>query len=166
MNPFFSFSARKKRTVSISQEKKEGKVRTVVLNLTQKISDSSCPSRLSLPPERSLRSAHRLSAELRQKISQQPAGPPSSRSRAARSCQRRGDLGRANQTGRMSCHMMAARFALPNLESFSFLFFTGRGDSFLSQRRERKEWGRKKAGDQWSPLRSSKIGRASCRERV
>ena len=25
-----------------------------------------------------------------------------------------------------------------------FLFFTGRGDSFLSQRRERKEWGRKK----------------------
>ena len=36
MKPFFSFSARKKRTVSIFQEKKEGKVRTVVLNLTQK----------------------------------------------------------------------------------------------------------------------------------
>ena len=36
LNPFFSFSARKKRTVSIFQEKKEGKVRTVVLNLTQK----------------------------------------------------------------------------------------------------------------------------------
>ena len=50
--------------VSIFQEKKEGRVPTVVLNLTQKISDSSCPSRLSLPPERSLRSAHRLSAEL------------------------------------------------------------------------------------------------------
>ena len=26
---------------------------------------------------------------------------------------------------------------------FSFLFFTGRGGSFLSQRRERKEWGHK-----------------------
>ena len=64
LNQFFSFSARKKRTVSNCQEKKEGKVRTVVLNLTQMISDSSCPSRKSLPPERSLRSAHRLSAEL------------------------------------------------------------------------------------------------------
>ena len=42
-----------------------------------------------------------------------------------------------------SSDAMAARFALPNLESFSFLFFTGRGGSFLSQRRERKEWGRK-----------------------
>ena len=59
LNPFFSFSARKKRTVSIFQEKKEGKVRTVVLNLTQKISAISCPSRQTLPPERSLRSAHR-----------------------------------------------------------------------------------------------------------
>ena len=33
--------------------------------------------------------------------------------------------------------------ALPVLEGFSFLFFTGRDGSFLSQRRERKEWGRK-----------------------
>ena len=64
LTPFFSFSFRKKRTVSNCQEKKEGKVRTVVLNLTQMISDSSCPSRKSLPPERSLRSAHCLSAEL------------------------------------------------------------------------------------------------------
>ena len=39
--------------------KERGPVRTVVLNLTQGISDLSCPSRLSLPPERSLRSAHR-----------------------------------------------------------------------------------------------------------
>ena len=59
LNPFFSFSARKKRTVSIFQEKKEGRVPTVVLNLTQKISAISCPSRQALPPERSLRSAHR-----------------------------------------------------------------------------------------------------------
>ena len=34
----------------------------------------------------------------------------------------------------------------------SFLFFTGRGSSFLSPKRERKEWGRKNMGDQWSPL--------------
>ena len=34
----------------------------------------------------------------------------------------------------------------------SFLFFTGRGGSFLSPKRERKEWGRKNMGDQWSPL--------------
>ena len=32
---------------------------TVVLNLTQKILDSSCPLRKTLPLERSLRSAHR-----------------------------------------------------------------------------------------------------------
>ena len=56
-NPFFSFSARKKRTGSIFQEKKESNVPTVVLNLTQKISAISCPSRPSLPPERSLRAA-------------------------------------------------------------------------------------------------------------
>ena len=42
-------------------------MRTVVLNLTQKISAISCPSRQTLPPERSLRSAHRLSAELHSK---------------------------------------------------------------------------------------------------
>ena len=42
-----------------------------------------------------------------------------------------------------SSDAMAARKALPVLNDFSFLFFTGRGDSFLSQRRERKEWGRK-----------------------
>ena len=59
LNPFFSFSARKKRTGSISQEKKEGTVPTVVLNLTQKISDFLCPPRQSLPPERSLRIAFR-----------------------------------------------------------------------------------------------------------
>ena len=58
---------RKKRTGSIFQEKKEGKVRTVVLNLTQKISAISCPSRQILPPERSLRSAHRLSVQLHSK---------------------------------------------------------------------------------------------------
>ena len=41
-------------------------MRTVVLNLTQKISAISCPSRQTLPPERSLRSAHRLSAQAAQ----------------------------------------------------------------------------------------------------
>jgi hypothetical protein len=48
-------------------------------------------------------------------------------------------------TGQLSCHMMAARDALPVLKIL-FLFFTGRGDSFLSQRRERKERGRKNTG--------------------
>ena len=61
LNPFFSFSARKKRTVSICQEKKEGTVPTVVLNLTQKSLAFICPLRQTLPPERSLRSARRLS---------------------------------------------------------------------------------------------------------
>ena len=61
LNPFFSFSARKKRTVSICQEKKEGIVPTVVQKFSQKISAFSRPSHPSLPPERSLRSAHRLS---------------------------------------------------------------------------------------------------------
>ena len=53
----FFLLLRKKRTVSIFHEKKESNVPTVVLNLTQKISAISCPSRPSLPPERSLRSA-------------------------------------------------------------------------------------------------------------
>ena len=42
-------------------------MRTVVLKLTQKISAISCPSHSSLPPERSLRSAHRLSVQLHSK---------------------------------------------------------------------------------------------------
>ena len=44
--------------------KERGPVPTVVLNLTQKISAIIRPLRQSLPSERSLRSAHRLSAEL------------------------------------------------------------------------------------------------------
>ena len=35
----------------------------------------------------------------------------------------------------------------------SFFFFTGRCCSFLSPKRERKEWGRKNAGGQCPPLR-------------
>ena len=128
-------------------------MRTVVLNLTQIISVISCPLHHSLPPERSLRSAHRLSAELRQKISQQPAGPPSSRSRAARSCQRRGDLGRANMTGQMSGYMMAARDALPVLKVL-FLFFTRRGNSFLSPKETEKNGGAKNTGGQGTAERS------------
>ena len=48
-------------------------MRTVALNLTQKISVISRPLRQSLPPERSLRSAHRLSAESRSKAKAQAA---------------------------------------------------------------------------------------------
>ena len=47
--------------------KERGPVRTVVLNLTRKILVISCPFHQSLPSERSLRSAHRLSAELHSK---------------------------------------------------------------------------------------------------
>ena len=50
-----------------------------------------------------------------------------------------------------SSDAMAARFVLPVLNVL-FLFFTGRGDSFLSQRRERKEWGRKAGGQSRPPL--------------
>ena len=42
----------------------------------------------------------------------------------------------------MSCYMMAAWDVRP-VSEILFLFFTGRGDSFLSPKRERKEWGRK-----------------------
>ena len=63
----FFLLLRKKRTVSIFHEKKESNVPTVVLNLTQKISAIIRPLRQSLPSERSLRSAHRLSAELHSK---------------------------------------------------------------------------------------------------
>ena len=41
LNPFFSFSARKKRTGSISQEQKAGTVPTVVPEFSQKISASA-----------------------------------------------------------------------------------------------------------------------------
>ena len=50
---------------------------TVVLNLTQKISAIIRPLRQSLPSERSLRSAHRLSAEPRSKTN--TCGPMSTR---------------------------------------------------------------------------------------
>ena len=54
-----------------------GPVPTVVLNLTQKISAIIHPLRQSLPSERSLRSAHRLSAEPRSKTN--TCGPMSTR---------------------------------------------------------------------------------------
>ena len=46
--------------------------------------------------------------------------------------------------------MMAAWDVRP-VSEILFLFFTGRGDSFLSPKRERKEWGRKR-----SPLEKQK----------
>ena len=52
-------------------------MRTVVLNWPLRILVISCPSRLSLPPERSLRSAHRLSVELPSKTN--TCGPMSTR---------------------------------------------------------------------------------------
>ena len=61
LNPFFSFSFRKKRTGSICQEKKEGSSSYRSPKFSQKISAFIRPSRPSLAPERSRRSAHRLS---------------------------------------------------------------------------------------------------------
>ena len=57
LNPFFSFSARKKRTVSSCQEKKEGIVPTVVPEFSQKIPAFLCPFHPSLLSERASRSA-------------------------------------------------------------------------------------------------------------
>ena len=47
-------------------------------------------------------------------------------------------------TGQLSCHMMAARDALPVLKIL-FLFFTGRGDSFLSPKEKEKNGGANRA---------------------
>ena len=62
--PILFFLCQKEKNGFNLPRKERGPVPTVVLNLTQMISDSSCPSRKSLPPDRSLRSAHCLSAEL------------------------------------------------------------------------------------------------------
>ncbi|PWM19917.1 MAG: hypothetical protein DBX57_00955 [Clostridia bacterium] len=43
-----------------------------------------------------------------------------------------------------STDAMAAWFALPVLHGFSFLFFTGRGGSFLSLKKRKKRMGAKK----------------------
>ena len=56
-------------------------MRTVVLNWPLRILVISCPSRLSLPPERSLRSAHRLSVELPSKTN--TCGPMTTRKEQA-----------------------------------------------------------------------------------
>ena len=71
-----SFSLPEKETVSPAKGK-EGKVRTAVLNLAQNILVFSCPPCQTLPPERALRSAHRLSAELPSKTN--ACGPMSTR---------------------------------------------------------------------------------------
>ena len=57
--PILFFLCQKEKNGFNLPRKESGPVRTVVLNLTLKISDSSCPLHQTLPPERSLRSAHR-----------------------------------------------------------------------------------------------------------
>ena len=96
---------------------------TAVLNLTQKISAFLCPLRQSLPPERSLRSAHRLS---------ESSSYTSDIPYAAESKGEAPLVERESPENRPKGSLVV-----------SFLFFTGRGDSFLSPKRERKEWGRK-----------------------
>ena len=163
-------------------------MRTVVLNLTQKISAISCPLRQTLPPERSLRSAHRLLVQLHSKIDtfgRTESSAPTKRIRKmspARHHQdrvrrgvRRSQLhsvsaeaakapyplapssfpncdrcagsqfgviwgGQINKTGCESCYMMATGDALPVSEVL-FLFFTGRGGSFLSRKEKEKNGG-------------------------
>ena len=57
--PILFFLCQKEKNGFNLPRKERGPVRTVVLNLTLKISDSSCPLHQTLPPERSLRAAHR-----------------------------------------------------------------------------------------------------------
>ena len=148
-------------------------MRTVVLNLTQKISAISCPSRQTLPPERSLRSAHRLSAELHSKTdvcgrteSSAPTGccvsvksrlPAIIKIACGAASEEASCI--ALPPGRRKLHIRWLLLPFQTATAvlgrslgirghfrfwgFSFLFFTGRGDSFLSQRRERKEWAQK-----------------------
>ena len=65
--PILFFLPQKEKNGFNLPRKERGPVPTVVLNLTQKISAIIRPLRQSLPSERSLRSAHRLSAEPRSK---------------------------------------------------------------------------------------------------
>ena len=76
--------------------KERGPVHTVVLNLTQKISAISRPLRSSLPPERSLRSAHRLSAELLSKTN--ACGPMRASAPTGRSARLNGRTGSSAPT--------------------------------------------------------------------
>ena len=62
-NRSFLSPQRKKRMVSGFQEKKEGEVPTIALNLTLKIPAFSCPLPRSLPSERALRSARAFRRE-------------------------------------------------------------------------------------------------------
>ena len=75
--PILFFLPQKEKNGFNLPRKERGLVRTVVLNWPLRILVISCPSRLSLPPERSLRSAHRLSAELPSKTN--TCGPMSTR---------------------------------------------------------------------------------------
>ena len=75
--PILFFLLQKEKNGFNLPRKERGPVPTVVLNLTQKISAIIRPLRQSLPSERSLRSAHRLSAEPRSKTN--TCGPMSTR---------------------------------------------------------------------------------------
>ena len=149
---FFSLPERK-RTGSTSLEKKRRHgAYQLPLNLDQKISVISRPLRRFLPPERSLRSAHRLSAELRQKIGQQPAGPPSSRSRAARSSAEviwGGQVNRANELSHDGGTVRTSKFG-----SFSFLSSPGATVLFFLKEEKEKNGGRKNTGGQGTAERS------------
>ena len=160
LNPFFSFSARKKRTVSICQEKKEGKARTVVLNLTQKISAISCPSRSSLPPERSLRSAHRLSVQLHSKTNafgpMRASAPTKSIVDSPTSIRRKSRARLWSIEGVRGNHPKV----FPGPFSFARRFLFGEAKRKcrpfpLFPKRERKEWVQKRVQPQFAALQKS-----------
>ena len=142
-------------------------MRTVVLNLTQKISAISCPLRQTLPPERSLRSAHRLLVQLHSKIDtfgRTESSAPTKRIRKmspARHHQDRVRRGvRRSQLHSASAGTAKAPYSLapssfpncdrfagsqfgntgsgPDYGGFSFLVFTGSSSSFLSPKEKEK----------------------------
>ena len=142
---------------------------TAVLNLTQKISAFLCPSHPSLLSERASRSARAFRRHLLCGSNTAPVGADDPvrpyRTRISPQTSAKPSLPTAGRTESSAPTILSYFFRIPfaagskgeaplvERESpenrpkgslvVSFLFFTGRGDSFLSPKRERKEWGRK-----------------------
>ena len=179
--PILFFLLQKEKNGFNLPRKERGPVRTVVLNLTQKISAISRPLRSSLPPERSLRSAHHLSAELHSKTDvcgRTESSAPTNRIRkmmpdrhhqdSVRRGVRRSQL-HSTSAGAAKAPYSLAPSSFPNCDRCAgsqfgdtgplsvsevlFLFFTGRGGSFLSQKEKEKNGGAKASGGQCPPLR-------------
>ena len=136
-----SFSLPEKETVSPAKGK-EGKVRTAALNLAQNILVFSCPPCQTLPPERALRSAHRgvRRSQLHSTSVEATKAPYSLAPSSFPNCDRCAGS-QFGDTGPLS------------VSEVLFLFFTGPGGSFLSQKEKEKNGGAKASGGQCPPLR-------------